>query len=167
MYNNTSYPEKLVKKCYSKHISLLNNNLKPKSLKQLEKDCAENKNINQLSKNYKIPPLKERAYAIRKIQKNKSVNNAKMMAQDPWYSPLVNNGKLVYLQISPRAGQTSTFPKNHDAYKLMPTYFPAPNNAKPLQKSKPRTPKPIKPKQAKSTKRPVKHSRPFTSKRRY
>ena len=111
----------------------MDNNLNPKDIQTLKKDCESNKNVNEISKNFQIPPLKERASAIKELYKV-STNDAIEFAKDPWYSPLLENGKIVYLQTSPRAGQPNTFPKNHNVYKLVPKYFPAPNKAKPIMK---------------------------------
>ena len=91
--------------------------------------------MNEVSKGFQIPPLKERAYAI-KTAFNVPTNFALRLAEDPWYSPLLKNGKIVYLNTSPRAGKPETFPKTHNVYKILPKYFPAPNNSKsPAKKS--------------------------------
>ena len=98
-----------------------NENIKSNFKKYSENTMIRKQNENKNSINYKIPPKLERIKAM--MGKGYSRPVANIYSNDPFHS--FNN--LMYMRNEPIRGDSTTWPKNHDVYKIS-KYFPAPIN---------------------------------------
>lgn len=126
--NNVSIPIRLKKRCYDKGISIYNaTTLAPKTMNQLEKECAKNSKTkgNENTIAYGVPPLPERARAIRNALPNKSVSDVIVLAQYPFFS----FKNPMYLPKTPLPGNKKTlvYTLGHNVWTILPNYFPGPN----------------------------------------
>ena len=98
-----------------------NENIKSNFKKYSENTMIRKQNENKNSINYKIPPKLERIKAM--IGKGYSRPVANLYSNDPFHS--FNN--LMYMKNEPIRGDSTTWPTNHNVYKIS-KYFPAPIN---------------------------------------
>lgn len=158
---NTSLPDlaALHSLCYQKGVSLYHmkdDKIVERSPKLLQRLCSSADQVGDPnSRNFRVPPRPERALAIERAMKV-PLKNAWSESVDPFAS----FDRLIYMRMDPVRGDSKTFPKNHDVYKISP-HFPPPNNgwSAVVQPPRPKkTPKP-KPKPAKKVQGYKKHKR--------
>ena len=121
--------DNIKKKCYNKGISLykIDSNKKqvvPKNISVLMEDCEKpkNRNVNQNTFKFGVPPRPERVRAA--MSKGKmSFDNAYMNTIDPLFAFMGPR----YNYKTPIAFQPLTWPVNHEVYLIEPQYFPGPS----------------------------------------
>lgn len=140
--NRKNVPNTIKRKCYEKGVSMYDlgkNKVMKKNVSILRKQCANNNNklhnnvVNKNTQQYRVPPKPERVLAIMKKNNNKpSFNNAVKRAEDPFY----NFTNLRYFPTTPIPYSRKTWPKNHEVYSILPSYFPGKETNKNKQKKK-------------------------------
>jgi hypothetical protein len=99
-----------------------NDNIKTNYTKYMNNEALRKRDANQNSINYKVPPRLERIKAMM-TKAGYSRNIANMYSNDPFHS-FVNP---MYMKYDPMRGESKTWPKNHNVYKIS-SYFPGPVN---------------------------------------
>lgn len=130
--NRKDVPNAIKRQCYEKGVSMYElgkTNVVKKNVSILRKQCTSkqppNDVVNENTKRYGVPPKPERVLAIMKKNNSKpSFKNAVKRAEDPFY----NFGNLRYFPTTPIPYSRKTWPKNHEVYSILPSYFPGANN---------------------------------------